>query len=66
MNKEKYIEYIFKWLILLGIAFLVLGLWQGLELIMYKEITYRFVDDIIGIILTYSLYYNLMNFKNKS
>lgn len=50
-----------KYLIITGIACVVLLLWQALELYIDGVITPRKVDDIIGVILVFSLY---KNFKN--
>lgn len=58
---------------ILGISFIVVTVWQVLELIVYGETIPNRVDSIIGMILTYSLYLNLKhlelveyNKKNKS
>ena len=47
-----------KYLIITGIACVVLLLWQDLELYIDGVITPRKVDDIIGFILVLSLYGN--------
>lgn len=45
------------------IAALILLLWRGLELLLYKQIMPNTVDSIIGLILLYSLYANLQVYK---
>lgn len=42
-----------------GINVCVTVFWQVLEILIYKEIQYRVVDDIISLILTISLSINL-------
>ncbi|KEI87560.1 hypothetical protein FDB81_13465 [Clostridium sporogenes] len=54
-------KYITELLILIGISACVVGLWQGLELYIDGLIIVRRVDNIMGIILTLSLY---KHFKN--
>lgn len=58
MNKT-IIQYLKDVLMLLVIAFVITYTWQFLELIMYKEIQYRKVDDIIAGILLISIYLNI-------
>lgn len=58
MNKT-IIQYLKDVLLLLVIAFAITYTWQSLELIMYKEIQYRKVDDIIAGILLISIYLNI-------
>jgi len=41
------------------ILFIVQGLWMGLELCFYGEIQPRIVDNVVGLILAISLFYNL-------
>lgn len=54
-----------KYLIIAGIACVVLLLWQALELYIDGVITPRKVDDIIGFILVFSLYKNFKNWLEK-
>ncbi|KEI90727.1 hypothetical protein N493_15065 [Clostridium botulinum B2 433] len=54
-------KYITELLILICISACVVALWQGLELYIDGLIITRRVDNIIGTILTFSLY---KNFKN--
>ncbi|BAE47762.1 hypothetical protein G8S49_05610 [Clostridium botulinum C] len=61
MNKKAIQQYF----IALGIGMLVCGIWQGLELAIEGEITHRSVDDIIGLILVASLYFNFKSWANK-
>nr|KEI14085.1 hypothetical protein Z960_p0089 [Clostridium haemolyticum NCTC 9693] len=61
MNKKE-IQQCF---IVLGIGVLVCGIWQGLELAIEGQITHRSVDDIIGLTLVASLYFNFKNWINK-
>ena len=42
-----------------GIGFLVVTAWQVLELMVYGRMEVREIDNIVGIILTLSLYKNL-------
>lgn len=58
-------ESIKRYLIMLGIIYLVSLLWQTLELVIYGEVTPRRVDNIIGIILAISLYNNFKNWMEK-
>lgn len=58
MNKT-IIQYLKDVLMLLVIAFVITYTWQFLELIMYKEMQYRKVDDIIAGILLISIYLNI-------
>lgn len=46
------------------IVFIVCYGWQGLELLIYKEIQHRTVDDIIAFVLVVSIMLNLV-FVNK-
>lgn len=45
---------------IIGIATLVSVVWQGLELLIVGKIIPDYVDTIIGIILSLSLYANLL------
>ena len=46
-------------LVVIGLAGVITAVWQGLELLLYHEIQYRKVDDIIATILLISLLLNL-------
>ena len=46
-------------LVVIGLAGIITVVWQGLELLLYHEIQYRKVDDIIATILLISLLFNL-------
>lgn len=54
-----------KYLIITGIACVVLLLWQALELHIDGVITPRKVDDAIGFILVFSLYKNFKNWLER-
>lgn len=60
MNEIK--KYITELLILIGISACVVALWQCLEICIDGLIITRKVDNIMGTILTLSLY---KNFKNR-
>lgn len=46
-------------LVVIGLKGVITAVWQGLELLLYHEIQYRKVDDIIATILLISLLLNL-------
>lgn len=50
---------------LFGIMVIVVFVWQLLEVIIEGNVNPNNVDTIIGMILTYSLYYNYKTWKNK-
>ncbi|WP_315080805.1 hypothetical protein [uncultured Clostridium sp.] len=52
-----------EWLILIGIGSTITLIWQLLELLIDGSITPSNVDSIIGIILSFSLYFNLKRVK---
>lgn len=54
-----------RYLIITGIAYVVLLLWQALELNIDGVITPRKVDNIIGFILVFSLYGNFKKWLEK-
>lgn len=58
-------KYISNLLILIGISALVIGVWQGLEMYIEETIIVRRVDNIVGTILTLSLYYNFKHWIDK-
>ena len=61
--KEKIKEW-FKWLLIyFAIALVITFGWQGLELLIYGEIQHRVVDDIIGLILLWSVLLNVIFIK---
>ena len=41
------------------IATVIMLLWQGLEMIEFKEVKSSLTDTIIGVLLTYSIYANI-------
>ena len=50
-----------KWLGICLVVTLIVGYgWQGLELIFYGEVQHRVVDDIIGVILMWSILLNIV------
>ncbi|OSA98169.1 UNVERIFIED_ORG: hypothetical protein B2H98_05410 [Clostridium botulinum] len=52
-----------EWLILIGIGSTITLIWQLLELLIDGSITPSNVDSIVGIILSFSLYFNLKRVK---
>ncbi|AIY80244.1 hypothetical protein FDB15_18590 [Clostridium botulinum] len=48
-----------EWLILIGIGSTITLIWQLLELLIDGSISPSNVDSIVGIILSFSLYFNL-------
>lgn len=56
MNKK--LRYIRELLVITSIATIVTIAWQGVELIVLGQITPKKVDNVIGIVLTFSLYGN--------
>ena len=61
--KEKVNEW-FKWLLIYFVIALVITFgWQGLELLIYGEIQHRVVNDIIGLILLWSVLLNVIFIK---
>ncbi|AEB77278.1 hypothetical protein [Clostridium botulinum] len=61
MNKKAIQQYF----VVLGIGMLVCGIWQGLEWIIDGQIVHRYVDDIIGLTLMASLYFNFKSWTGK-
>lgn len=59
LTKEELTNLLLCVLIVCGISACISIFWQGLELLIYKEIQHRMVDNIIAIILTISLSINL-------
>lgn len=59
LTKEDWIDLLLLILIIGGISVYVTLFWQGLEVLIYKEIQHRLVDDIIALILIVSLSINL-------
>lgn len=50
---------------LLVIDFSVYGLWVGLELAYYGEVQPRSVDNAIGLLLIWSLYFNFIHWRDQ-
>lgn len=58
--KKKIIK-LFEWFLIYIITVLIVVFgWQGLELLIYGEIQPRLVDDIIGILFTWSILLNII------
>ena len=58
--KEKVKEWL-KWsLIYFIIALIITYGWQGLELLIYREVQHRLVDDIVGTVLMLSIMLNVI------
>lgn len=50
---------------LIIITFSVYGLWVCLELSLYGEVQPRAVDNVIGLIMIWSLYFNFIHWLNR-
>jgi hypothetical protein len=59
-------EHIINFLKLIGIGTVVTLSWEGLEMVMLGAINPNSVDSIVGLILSYSLYYNLKYWKENT
>lgn len=51
---------VLRFIISVLIIYLVIGLlWRGVEKLIYGHVTPRYIDDIVSLILSISIYYNI-------
>ena len=58
--KRKIIEWLKWYLVCVIVGVIITFGWQGLELLIYGEVQHRLVDDIIGLMLQFSVVLNIV------